>query len=212
MKHSISRVTGFAAAAVLAAGGLTIASAGAATAEVPATTTVSATSLPALSPGSLKYEWRALLVHPDYVTALQTPKGWRMVRQSKGHIKWLGGGGVWLLRAQDEPSWTLAQSTAVKAKLKALHGTPGLRVISTTTGKVKNTHSYGFGSYKHVTTLTYTYRDGARGTRYVMTRWVGPVEEGRTVDAVITVGGRVKDKAGLNAVLTKASQSIGTSD
>ena len=58
------------------------------------------------------------------------------------------------------------------------------------------------------TSITYTYRDGARGQRWVTTRFIDTLEHGKRAYIEVTVAGRPQDQAGLNRVLAEATQRV----
>jgi FlaG/FlaF family flagellin (archaellin) len=214
MKHVSIRLAGLTAAvAVLATGGLATASAtGSHAATSAVTTSAVTTARPALRATQLNYHRVVLSVLSpnEYTVSMSVPKGWTEVKLGKTHAKFTGGGNLWMVRVNGWlPAPLKTQAATAKAKIAALQGVSGIKIISTKTGTVKSEQS---GGTMHYTTLTYTYRDGARGTRIVMTRWVAdlPDDNGRTDKAMneVTVSGRPIDKAGLDSLIAKTTRSL----
>ena len=93
----------------------------------------------------------------------------------------------------------VSTATAIKQKKAALQGTPGLRVLGTSTVTMQTTMGRSTGS-----TIVYTCRRG-NTTRWVATRYIGPAGEALIE---ITVAGRLKDRKVLGTVINRATQSI----
>jgi hypothetical protein len=207
MRFRITRTAGLAAAVTILAGG------GLATAAVANTHTISApiavtraTAVPALTPAQVKYEHRSW---GDPKTELGVivwaPKTWRMVKLSTFEAKFISPNALWNLRINGIVAPSKPVKSAVDAKIAALRGTKGLRIISRVDGATKATSPYSGGLTFHHTTLTYSYTDSTRGSRLVVDRFVA-VYQATGTDFEISAGGRPQDKAGLDAITAKATQ------
>ena len=91
---------------------------------------------------------------------------------------------------------------AVKEKIAALHGTPGLKVLSTSTKTMGSTMDQG---PQTVSTLIYTYRSG-NTTRWVATRYVG--QQGWKEASIELSVGSTADSKLLTTVLDRATLSV----
>jgi hypothetical protein len=206
MRFSITRTAGIAAAVTILAGGGLATAAVANTHTIDAPVAATTTAVPALTPAQVKYAHRSWGDPKTEVgIVVWAPANWRMVKLSTFEAKFISPNALWNLRING--SFTPAKSvkSAVDAKIAALRGTKGLRIISRVDGATKATSPYSSGLTFHHTTLTYSYTDGTRGTRLVVDRYVAVYQATRT-DFEISAGGRPQDKAGLDAITAKATQ------
>jgi hypothetical protein len=202
MKFNLTRTAGLAAAAaVLASGGLATAAVASTTDHASVTATRAAT--PALKPAQLKFVERDWQNKSDIGVITLVPKGWKMVKLSPLTAKFTSPNKLWNVRIQGSAPAT-PMNKAVAAKLKALHGVKGFKLISKTDGKVKATNKYMEGETYTFTTIVYSYKDGARGTRLVVERIVSTYDN--TQEFELAVGGRTQDRAGLEAVANAATR------
>jgi hypothetical protein len=211
-----------AAVALLAAGGLTTAAV-AASNHKPAPEAVSASPAPAqtplasdptktpspvqpLAPGQVKYVHR---IWGDPKTELGVgvwvPSDWRMVKLSDFEAQFTSPNKLWLVRVNGIVTDELPLETAANKKLAVLHGTPGFKLISRTTGTTKATSEVFIGMTFRHTTLTYTYADPTRGPRLVVDRFV-VIGGSPGAGFEISTAGRPEDLTGLNAITTKATE------
>lgn len=165
-----------------------------------------------LDASKLKYHRKCWGVKPSpghgcEVSAV-VPKAWKLTKLSTFHARFDDSSRTWMVRIDGNLPGTKSTSAAALAKQRALRGTPGLKVISRVSAKVRS--ELPDHSVMAVTTLTYTYTDGARGTRFVTTRYVAPYDQGVANSAYIeiTAAGRTKDKAGLQALVAKATKTV----
>ncbi|MFC0624827.1 hypothetical protein [Kribbella deserti] len=213
MKNGIIRTVGATAAfAVLAFAGVATASADPAETRAPVSTSASAAAVPALPAGKIAFVstvFGSYQPNNEWTTGLYVPKGWKDTKLSTDHHRYTGGKGHYSLRVNSWLDKPASQQTAAKRKIAALKGTKGLKIVSLTTGQVKQTTSVERPVH-YYTTLTYTYVDAKGAKRLVMTRWVadwsGPK---RLAEVELTAAGRPMDKAGLTSVLAVATQTLG---
>jgi len=176
------------------------------TATVPQKT-VAASNVPALKATQIKYVSASWNCNDGCHNIAQVPKGWGMTYLGKDEAKFTGGAGNWTVRINGYARPTLTTKAAVAAKVKALKGTRGLKIESVTSSSLPwlipgaNTRIY-------FTTVSYTYVDGARGTRWVSTRYADESLGGKSAHFEITVGGRIKDAGALKVVQNRATQTV----
>jgi hypothetical protein len=193
----------------LAAAGALLLGAGpseAATSPVAAQKTVAASNVPALKATQLKYvtaRWNCNTVCHNLA---QVPKGWTMTYLGKDEARFTGGSGHWSVRVDGYARPDQTTKAAVAAKVKSLKGTRGLKIESVTSSSLP--WLPGANRRVYFTTVNYTYVDGARGTRWVSTRYMDEAFSGRSAHYEITVGGRVKDAGALKVVQNRATQTI----
>ncbi|WP_328990255.1 hypothetical protein OG394_28860 [Kribbella sp. NBC_01245] len=201
------------AGALLIAGGFAVTAAAAPTGVTSDDASkVVAVGKGSLDAGKLAYHRKCWGVKPSpghgcEVSAV-VPKAWKLTKLSTYHARFDDSSRTWMLRIDGNLPGTKSTSAAALAKQRALRGTPGLKVISRVSAKVRS--DLPDHSVMAVTTLTYSYTDGARGTRLVTTRYVAPYEQGAANHAYIeiTAAGGTKDKAGLQALVTKATKTV----
>jgi hypothetical protein len=208
MRFSITRTASIAAAVTTLAGCGVATAAGTNTHTISAPTAVTrAAAVPSLTPAQVRYEHRSWGDPKTEVGVIVwTPANWRMVKLSTFEAEFISPNALWNLRING--SFTPGQKpvkSAVDAKIAALKATKGLRIISRVDGTTKATSPYSGGLTFHHTTLTYSYTDGARGSRLVVDRFVA-VFQATGTDFEISAGGRPQDKAGLDAITAKATQ------
>jgi hypothetical protein len=138
----------------------------------------------------------------EFETWLQAPKSWPF--RTTGYGRARAGTGPWQLDIEVLPGAANSQEFDLNARLAKLRGTPGLRIAGRSPGVLR--FEDGVRDY---TTLTYTYRS-PDGTRLVLSRWLELVgiPDLRASHAELTVSGRPQDRAGLQAVLTKATVTL----
>lgn len=161
--------------------------------------------VPALAAGQVKYVRR---IWGDPKTELGVgvlaPADWPMVKLSTFEAQFTSPNKLWLLRVNGIISDERPLDAAADQKLAVLHGTPGFKLISRTTGTAKATSDVFIGMTFRHTTLTYTYTDPTRGTRLVVDRFV--VIGGSTgAGFEVSTAGRPEDLAGLNVITAKAT-------
>jgi hypothetical protein len=204
MKKLSARV--LAGTAILAAAGLLLGVAPS-DAAVPARTTVAAHTTPALNPASLHYSYKCWGHGRHCNVSVYAPAGWKFTQLSRTHAKFTDSSNTWMLRVDGGIGGKVSPSTAAQQRVKALHGVAGLKIVSRAHGTVKSKVPWSMPAVAY-TSLTYTYRDGARGQRWVSTRFVDTMENGKRAYIEITVAGRPQDQAGLNRVLAEATQRV----
>jgi hypothetical protein len=214
IKRTITGAAAVGAAGTLLLGALpsdaatsTAAATAASTSTAGVRTVVAASSLPALKASNVRYVNRSWGCDPEYGCSVvaEVPKGWKLTKLSHLHAKFTAGSGTWMLRIDGSgraPQTTLA---AAKQKQRALRGVRGLKILSVTSGTIASRIE---GSPRVAfTTVTYTYRDRVRGTRWVATRYMDRADHGEYTQLEVTVSGRVKDQAALKAIQNRATQT-----
>lgn len=192
--------------AILASAGLLV---GIAPSDAAVTTraAVSAHTKPALNPASLSYTYKCW-GHPDNCNvSVYAPKGWKFTQLSLAHGKFTDTSNTWMLRVDGGLGGKVSTNTAAQQRVRALRSTPGLKIVSRAHGTVKSEVPWSMPAVAY-TSLTYTYRDGARGQRWVSTRFVDTFDNGKHAYIEVTVAGRPQDQAGLNRVLAQATQRV----
>jgi hypothetical protein len=166
-------------------------------------TVAASNHLAKLNAGKLSYARRCWGVPPTRNQGCEVsavvPSAWKLTKLSTYHARFDDRTRTWMVRIDGHLSGALTSAAAAKKKQTSLRGVPGLKIISRATTKVNS---------MTVTTLTYTYRDGARGTRWVATRYVEPYSDLSKSFIEITVAGRPTDKAGLQSILTRATNTV----
>jgi hypothetical protein len=166
-------------------------------------TVAASNHLAKLDAGKLSYAKRCWGVPPTRNQGCEVsavvPKAWKLTKLSTYHARFDDPTRTWMVRIDGNLSGNLTSAAAAKKKQSSLRGVSGLKIISRATTKVNS---------MVVTTLTYTYRDGARGTRLVSTRYVEPYSDIKSSFIEITVAGRPTDKAGLQSILTRATNTV----
>lgn len=130
------------------------------------------------------------------------PKGWKWTKLNREDAKFADRSGTQFIRLAQGP-YKLSTKQAVAQKQRSLRGTRGLKIIGVAT--VPARPRTGADVYS---TIVYTYTDAARGTRWVATRYLDEGLGGGTAAIELTVGGRVRDQAGLKVVLARATTSV----
>jgi hypothetical protein len=129
----------------------------------------------------------------------QPPPGTKSSQVAKGRTE--------PLAMEDGLDGMVSVNTAGQQRVKALHGVPGLKIVARAHGTVTSRVPWTAPPVAY-TSITYTYRDGARGRRWVTTRFIDTLEHGKRAYIEVTVGGRPQDQAGLNRVLAEATQRV----
>jgi hypothetical protein len=221
MSFSLARTAGLTAAvATLAAGGLAIAHAGRTSTATPPLATpppatpaaAAATSTPPLQPGQVTYQYDGWGVSgPRYESGCgaQVPHGWPKVKLADYHAKFSGSNGLWELRINCVLPGTKTRADMVNARIAALRGTKGFRVLSIVDGLTPRLHPNG-ESYDvlHTKTMTYSYTDDTGGTRLVISRWTTDYGRPTTATVEITAAGREQDLVGLHSVVARAAKTF----
>lgn len=176
-------------------------------AAVPARAAVTASAKPALNPAQLAYTYKCWGHGQHCNVSVHAPKGWKFTQLDRMQAKFTDSSNTWMLRVDGGLSGKLTTQAAADQRVKALHGVPGLKIVSRSHGTVKSKVGWSTPAVAY-TTITYTYRDGARGQRWVSTRFIDTYQNGKTAYIETTVGGRPQDQAGLNRVLGEATQWV----
>ena len=138
-----------------------------------------------------------------YHATADLPKDWRHVVLGTNEARFIDPDVNRMIRFDTEYSSTVTTANAVKQKIAALQGTPGLKVLSTSTKTMGSTMDQG---PQTVSTLIYTYRSG-NVTRWVATRYVG--QHGwKEASIEMSVGGSTADSKLLTTVLDRATLSV----
>jgi hypothetical protein len=204
MKKISARV--LAGAAIIGAAGLLLGVAPS-DAATPARAAVTAHAKPALNPASLTYAYKCWGHVGNCNVSVYAPKGWKFTRLSLLEAKFTDSSNTWMLRVDGGLSGKVSTNTAAQQRVKALHGVRGLKIVSRAHGTVKSKVPWSAPAVAY-TSITYTYTDGARGQRWVSTRFVDTLDNGKHAYIELTVAGRPQDQAGLNRVLAEATQRV----
>ena len=121
--------------------------------------------------------------------------------------KFTDGWNTWMLRVDGGLDGKVSVNTASEQRVKALHGVSGLKIVARAHGTVKSKVPWTAPPVAY-TSITYTYRDGARGQRWVTTRFIDTLDHGKRAYIEVTVAGRPQDQAGLKRVLAEATQRV----
>ena len=176
-------------------------------AATPARTSVAAHTKPALNPASLSYTYKCWGHVGNCNVAVYAPKGWKFSRLGMYEAKFTDSSNTWMLRVDGGLDGKVSVNTAAQQRVKALHGVPGLKIVSRAHGTVASKVGWTAPPVAY-SSITYTYRDGARGQRWVTTRFLDTFDYGKRAYIEVTVGGRPQDQAGLNRVLAEATQRV----
>src|SRR5262245_17666044 len=114
--------------AIIAAAGLLVGIAPS-DAAVPARTAVAAQTKPALNPASLSYTSKCWGHGSHCNVAVYAPKGWRFTQLSRTEAKFTDSSNTWMLRVNGGLNGKVSTNTAAQQRVKALHGTPGLKIL-----------------------------------------------------------------------------------
>jgi hypothetical protein len=178
-----------------------------------ATTTAAASKLGTLHASQIKYvthDWACdsnggLDGRACQVSA-QIPKGWAWTKVDPYEARF-DKSKTWMLRIDGYLTGAGSTVKFTQARIKALHGTPGLKIVSVKTSSLPSSINKDLPRITF-TTVTYTYRDGARGTRWVATRYSDHMYGGDFATEKLTVSGRPQDAGALGIVLNRATQTI----
>ena len=204
MKKISARV--LAGAAIVAAAALVLGVAPS-DAAAPARAATTAHAKPALNPASLSYTYKCWGHGQHCNVSVYAPKGWKFTQLSRTQAKFTDSSNTWMLRVDGGLNGKVSPNTAAQQRIKALHGVSGLKIVSRAHGTVKSKVPWSAPPVAY-TSLTYTYRDGARGQRWVSTRFLDTFENGKRAYIEVTVAGRPQDQAGLNHVMAEATQRV----
>lgn len=200
-----------AGAAIIGAAGLVLGIAPS-DAAVPARTAAFTTHAkpavkPALKPASLHFSYKCWGVGSNCNVAVYAPTGWKFSQLSREQAKFTDSSNTWMLRVNGGLGGKVSTSRAADQRVHALHGVAGFKLKYRGNGSTASKVVWDAPRVAY-TQITYTYRDGARGQRWVTTRFVDIYENGRRAYIEITVAGRPQDQAGLSKVLTEATQRV----
>ncbi|WP_329482670.1 hypothetical protein OG555_10755 [Kribbella sp. NBC_01484] len=176
-------------------------------AAAPARTSVAAYAKPALNPAGLSYKYKCWGHVGNCNVSVYAPTGWKFTRLGLYEAKFTDSSNTWMLRVDGGLDGKVSVNTASQQRVKALHGVPGLKIVTRAHGTVKSKVPWTAPPVAY-TSITYTYRDGARGQRWVTTRFIDTLEHGKRAYIEVTVAGRPQDQAGLNRVLAEATQRV----
>jgi hypothetical protein len=178
-----------------------------ATATATGAATATAHAKPALKPASLQFSSKCWGRANHCYVLVHAPKGWKFSQLSLLQAKFTDSSDTWMLRVDGGLGGKVSTSRAAQQRVKALYGVPGLKTVSVTHGSTASKVGWDAPRVAY-SAVTYTYRDGARGQRWVSTRFVDTYANGRLAQIEITVAGRPQDQAGLNKVLAEATQRV----
>jgi hypothetical protein len=182
--------------------------------EPSVSSTVQGTTQPAATPGpaafsidSLTFERRSFGPSGAGIS-VEVPTGWTVDQRSSYDIRFYHPTGVWMVRFDGTTSGKNVVTQAV-SKRNSVRRERDFRVVREYGGTIAA--SWNAGGLTH-RTLVYSYtntRDhpARRGPRLVMSRWISLDADGRSA-VEITVSGRPQDDAGLDALLTRASETL----
>ncbi|TCC40934.1 hypothetical protein [Kribbella speibonae] len=196
-----------AGAAIIGAAGLFLGMAPSDAAVPARTAAVSAHAKPALKPASLHFSYKCWGTGSHCNVAVHAPTGWKFTQLSRQHAKFTDSSNTWMLRVNGGLGGKVSTSRAADQRVHALHGVAGFKMTYRGNGTTASKVGWDAPRVAY-TQISYTYRDGARGQRWVSTRFVDTFENGRRAYIEITVSGRPQDQAGLNKVLTEATQRV----
>jgi len=140
------------------------------------------------------------------LASAEVPSTWRFVRPSAYDFKYVGAGNQFV-RFNNTVGGERSTAAQLKLKQKALKGTKGLRIVSTSTRKLKS--NTGMGPLT-ASTIVYTYRSGTT-TRWVATRYLGTYGYAEATHE-ITVAGSPTNAKFLGTVLARATFSFYNGD
>jgi hypothetical protein len=196
------------------AGALMVGAAGfMATSALPSNATQTSTSTaavsgkPILDPANITYVrkcWGPSNPSHRCDTSVAVPIRWSMTKLSIHHARFQDKSKTVALRVNGRLSGKATTVAAATRRERALQGATGLKIVSRVSGATPVLGEQD----AYYTTLTYTYRDSRRGTRWVATRFVGLIEGSKRATVEITVAGRTIDRVGLTRVLAHATQTV----
>jgi hypothetical protein len=182
-----------------------------------ATTTVAASKLGTLHASQIKYVTHHWACDTDggldgraCEVSAQIPKGWAWTPLDRYEARF-DKSKTWMLRIDGYIEDPGTPAEWAQNKKRALRGTPGLRILSVKNGSLPSLVNKRLPRVVF-TTVTYTYRDSKRGTRWVASRYVDQVWGGDSAREEITVAGRPQDAGALGVVLNRATQTIQQAD
>lgn len=196
-----------AGAAIIAAAGLFVGIAPSDAAVPARTAAVTAHAKPALKPAGLHFSYKCWGRGSHCNVAVYAPTGWKFTQLSREQAKFTDSSNTWMLRVNGGLGGKVSTSRAADQRIHALHGVAGFKLKYRGNGSTASKVVWDAPRVAY-TQITYTYRDGARGQRWVATRFVDTFENGRRAYIEITVAGRPQDQAGLTKVLTEATQRV----
>ena len=176
-------------------------------AAAPARTSVAAHAKPALNPASLSYKYKCWGHVGNCNVSVYAPTGWKFTRLGMYEAKFTDSSNTWMLRVNGGLGGKVSTTRAADQRIHALRSVAGFKLVSRTNGTAPSKVGWSAPRVAY-TQITYTYRDGARGQRWVTTRFVDTFENGRRAYIELTVAGRPQDKAGLTKVLTVATERV----
>ncbi|WP_410786361.1 hypothetical protein [Kribbella sp. C-35] len=196
-----------AGAAIIGAAGLFVGIAPSDAAVPARTAAVSAHAKPALKPANLRFAYKCWGNGSHCNVAVYAPTGWKFTQLSRLQAKFTDSSNTWMLRVNGGLDGKVSTSRAADQRVHALHGVTGFKLVSRSNGSAPSKVGWDVPRVAY-TQITYTYRDGARGQRLVSTRFVDTFENGRRAYVELTVSGRTQDRAGLDKVLTVATERV----
>lgn len=174
----------------------------------PAVTQPAGTPGPgALSIDALTFERRSFGPSGAGISA-EVPSGWTVDQRSSYDIRFYDPTGIWMVRFDGSTGGRNVTAQAV-AKRNSVRREQDFRVVREYGGTIAADWNAGGLTHR---TLVYSYtntRDTAarRGPRLVMSRWISISADGRSA-VEITVSGRPQDQAGLDALLSRATETL----
>ncbi|HEY9335930.1 MAG TPA: hypothetical protein VIQ79_15960 [Kribbella sp.] len=196
-----------AGAAIIAAAGLFVGIAPSDAAVPARTAAVTAHAKPALKVSSLHFGYKCWGRVGNCNVAVYAPTGWKFTQLSREQAKFTDSSNTWMLRVNGGLGGKVSTTRAADQRIHALRSVAGFKLVSRTNGTAPSKVGWSAPRVAY-TQITYTYRDGARGQRWVTTRFVDTFENGRRAYIELTVAGRPQDKAGLTKVLTVATERV----
>ncbi|MEV0791520.1 hypothetical protein [Kribbella sp. NPDC050459] len=196
-----------AGAAIIAAAGLFVGIAPSDAAVPARTAAVTAHAKPALKASSLHFGYKCWGRVGNCNVAVYAPTGWKFTQLSREQAKFTDSSNTWMLRVNGGLGGKVSTTRAADQRIHALRSVAGFKLVSRTNGTAPSKVGWSAPRVAY-TQITYTYRDGARGQRWVTTRFVDTFENGRRAYIELTVAGRPQDKAGLTKVLTVATERV----
>jgi hypothetical protein len=137
------------------------------------------------------------------------PKGWPRVKLADFHAKFNGGKGLWTLRVDCRLRGDKTQAAVINTKIATLkQSVRNFRVLSIVDGTTRATVGRMAGTLFRTKTMTYTYTDGARGTRLVIDRYFADYGPSYKARVEIAAAGRPQDLTGLHAALARATKTF----
>ena len=160
-----------------------------------------------LSIDSVSFERRSFGPSGAGISA-EVPAGWTVDQRSSYDVRFYDPTGVWMVRFDGTTGGRNVTAQAV-AKRNSVRREQDFRVVREYGGTIAADWNAGGLTHR---TLVYSYtntRDHAarRGPRLVMSRWISIDAGGRSA-VEITVSGRPQDEAGLDALLTRSTETL----